>query len=217
MSRGRTVAVAVAGTASDGPALGWALARATVGQEVVLAHAAGSLPVQMSYADRHHARRERRAVAQQVIEQHLADARRQAPGQPVRGIVRLCDQDALLPVLAEDAGLLVPSSPGWVRRPPTRPASPVLAVVPPAAADSPVLRLATAYAGRGEPGVRTVEPGEVTEAGLLQLAGESSLVLLPIPGRDAGGPSWATILALLAASPRPVALVGSPTSGTTDR
>jgi hypothetical protein len=210
---GRAITVAVDGSPGDPPALAWAVEQAgPAGVPLVVAHAAGHLPPQMSYADRHVARRERRAVAQQVVERGATQVRCWAPGLEVRSAVRLVSWAALLPDLAAEASLIVASSVALDRAAAGPGGAPVLALTAGPVPGSTLLQLARAHGERHGLDVRTADVGgDDLLHRLRQLATEASLVLLPMPrsegGDDGRGPSWPAVLDMLAGSPGPVVLV----------
>jgi hypothetical protein len=212
------VVVAVGGTAGDRTVLAWAAEEAERdGRPVLLTHAAGHLPPQMTYAERRVAREEVRARSQRLVEDAARFVHRLVPGVQVTTLVRLLDPDALLPAIARDASTLTRTSPAWLHRA-RREAQPVLAAVGDREQDAHVVQFATGYAAHRGLDLTVVEGrGRPSPRQLLDQAPRTSLVLLPRPSgaTEEGRWSWPETLDVVRSSGSPVVLVSG--SGRDDR
>jgi nucleotide-binding universal stress UspA family protein len=216
--RGRPVVVAIAGTAADRPTLEWAAEEAeSSGRRLLLTHAAGHLPPEMSYAERHVARAEVRARSQQLLDDAAAWVHRFVPSVPVETMVRLLQPAALLPAVSGDASTVAQTAEAWqLRR--TRHRSPVVAALHDAATDAHVLDFAADYADRRGVDLLVLEGhGSDASRRVVERSGTTSLVLVPRPTQPVGGGSagrtgWGTTFDVLQHAESPVVLV-SPEAG----
>lgn len=207
------VAVVVDGTPADAAVLTWAAEEADRDQRpLLLAHATGHLPPDMTYAERHVARSERVARGERLLEDAARYVHRLVPGLAVSTVVRLLRRDALLPAISQQASLLTGASPSWQAHA-QQVRNPVVAAVDDAASDAHVVHFAADYAAHRGLDLKIIEhsrrdaPRKVLEG-----AHNTSLLLLPRPeshgrGRDH---EWSTALEISRRSSSPVALVSAP-------
>lgn len=210
----RAVAVAVDGTSADAPMLTWAAEEAARDQRpLVLAHAAGHLPPDMTYVERHVARSERVARGERLLEDAACYVHRLVPGITITTAVRLLHRDALLPAISGQASLLTGVSSSWqVRGHQAR--NPVIVAVDDATTDAHVVDFATDYASHRGLDLKVIENScQGASRQVLEAAHNSSLLLLPRPTSSArdGGYNWPTALDIVALSDSPVVLVSAPT------
>jgi hypothetical protein len=211
-----SVVVAVDGTAADRPVLTWAAEEAERERRpVLLTHAAGHLPPQMTYAERHVARQEVRARSERLLEDAAQFVHRLVPALEVATVVRLLQPDALLPAVARDAATLTRGSSAWLREA-GRAAEPVVAAVEDMATDAHVVAFAEDYAAHRGLDLTVLENrGPRAPQRVLTRAHDTSLLLLPRPGAGSGngGYTWPVTLELVRRSDSPVVLVADGSDG----
>ena len=204
------VAVAVDGTSADRAVLDWAAQEAERGEgPLLLAHAAGHLHPQLTFAERHVVRTEVMARGERILQDAAAYVHRLVPGLPVTTVVRLLDKDAVVPALAGQAPVVARVSPawgaggGWAR-------GPVVAAVNDVDSDAHVVDFATDYAARRGLDITVLaSAGGDASRQLLEQSRHTSLLLLPRPQPRGSKTSysWPTALDVLRRSRNPVALV----------
>jgi hypothetical protein len=216
--RDRPVVVAIAGTAADRATLEWAAEEAeSSGRRLLLTHAAGHLPPEMSYAERHVARAEVRARSQRLLDDAAAWMHRLVPSVPVETMVRLLQPAALLPAVSGGASTVAQTTEAWQLRW-SRQRSPVVAALSDASSDAHVLDFAADYADRRGVDLLVLEGcGADASRRVVERSGRSSLVLVPRPtqpavGGSRGRPGWGSTFDVLQHSESPVVLV-SPEAG----
>lgn len=208
------VVVAVNGSSADLPALAWAADEASsTNRPLLITHGVGHLPAEMTYAERHLARRQRRERGQRVVDRAADWVRVQAPALPLETMVRLLDPAALLPAVSGGAHAVTQTCAAWSCVEGRRPRAPVV-VVSAGPADASTIDFAAGYADRRGVGLVVVDGhGPDVARRLLERRAADSLVVLPQP--EPHGPSarfsWQVVLEIFARSQSPVALVPEPT------
>lgn len=214
----RPVVVAIAGTAEDHATLEWAAEEAaSSGRRLLLTHAAGHLPPEMSYAERHVARAEVRARSQRLLDEAVTWVHRLVPSVPVETLVRLLRPEALLPAVGDQAAAVTRTAASWQRRR-ARQGRPVVAALRDAESDRHVLHFAADYADRRGVDLLVLEDrGPDASRRVVERSGSTSLVLVARPGHHRPGSpparaGWGTAFDVLQRSESPVVLV-SPERG----
>lgn len=213
------VAVAIDGSTQDRPALMWAAQEASqLGRPLLITHAAGHLPVDLGYAARHVARRERQEAGRRVVDAAARWVARQVPGLTIEASVRLLDPAALLQSVGDRASVMTRTATSWGDDDHGHRQGPVIVALGDADEDEGVLAYATDYARRRDVELLVVEDGRRDDyRGLADRAGAGSLALVarPHPPHEAGGTTsggdheqgWRAALAMLTRADTPVALV----------
>ena len=208
------IAVALDGTPADRAVLAWAAEEAErESRPLLLAHAAGHLPPEMTYAERHLTRDARKAHGERLLAEAAEFLHRLVPAVPVTTAVRLLHPDALLPAVARDAVVVVRATPAWEGGASPK-AQAVVAAVNDARADAHVVEFAAGYAARRGLDLTVLENKDMASMRVLERTSGTALLLLPRPcptGREPGY-SWPVALEVVRRSTSPVAVLsGSPT------
>jgi hypothetical protein len=173
---------------------------------LLLAHAAGHLPPQMTYSERHAARAAHRLRGEQLLDEAARHVRLLAPTVTVTTLVRLLAPDALWPAIAGGARTSTRTSPAWSRVDRGSTAR-VVAAVHDAFEDGHVVQFAMLYAAGHALDLSVVE-GRDASLRAMEQAGTTSLLLLPRPRAPAAtGPTWPMVLDVVRRAASPVVLV----------
>jgi hypothetical protein len=174
---------------------------------LLLAHAAGHLPPQMTYSERHVARAAHRRRGEQLLDEAARHVHLLAPTVTVTTLVRLLAPDALWPAIAGGARTSTRTSPAWSRVDRGSTAR-VVAAVHDAFEDGHVAQFAMLYAAGHALDLSVVE-GRDASLRAMEQAGSTSLLLLPRPQPDpaASGPTWPMVLDVVRRAESPVVLV----------
>ncbi len=142
------IAVAVDGTPADRAVLCWAAEKAEHDRRPVLvAHAVGHLPPELTYGERRIAREQVKARGAVLAERAARFVHRHAPSVTVSTVVRLLDPDALLPTIAGEASAVIRVAPAW-HGSDGRPPELVVAAIGDAMTDAHVVWFASDFAAR---------------------------------------------------------------------
>jgi hypothetical protein len=178
---------------------------------LVLAYAAGHLPPEMTYAERHAARADRHARGEQLLADAAEFLHRLVPSVEVTTMVRLLDRDALVPAMAGEASLIITGSVAR-HRDDREELHPVAAAVRDLESDAYVVEFATDYAARRGLGLAILGgTGEDMSRAAVERSRDTSLLVLPRPQPErAAGYSWPAALDIARRSDSPVVFVSRP-------